>query len=1134
MTTRAMRVALWAPCIFLCAPLCGQEFRATLQGTVTDASKAAVPSAEVVLRNVDTAVERIGQTGQSGEYLFQFVAPGNYSLTVRAAGFKTDVRDGIRLSLGDNVRLDRELAVGQATETISVSGDVSVVQTESSSLGSVVQRDIIENLPLKGHSSLFMFTLATGVVNNRYGEDTRPNDTITNTSYSSNGAPVASGDVSVDGVANTVNVNRGVNISQWVPAQFAVAEFKLQTGTLPAEHGRSGGSIMNLVIKSGTNELHGDAYEFLRNAALDSNLFFNNQAGQRLARYGSNTYGFSLGGPIYLPKIYNGRNRSFFFFNFEGSREGNGLNTVLNVPTAKMRTGDFSEFGGAIYNPYSVRTVNDVPTRDPFPGNIIPQSVQDPVARNLMSYWPTANQTGPDPARPYVQNYAFSDKWPRDYDTLVLKFDHQFSLRNLMFVRVNQGEGRLVFPHRFDGDATGGRNRVRRPHFGVAISDTFLLSPRTTMDVRLGYARGVEDNKPWSDGFDPVSLGFPSSYGSLIQGKAFPTIGVSDFESLAGSALILDPGDTWSLQPSVSMQRGRHLYKIGGEGRLLRGNYFRNTHPSGSFSFGPNQTGGPRADTPSGGFGLASMLVGFGSGFMPFNNGVSIQNVYYGLYFQDDFKVTPKLTLNLGVRWEYETPRTERYDRTVRGFAYGVASPLQVPGLNPTGGLVYAGVNGQPRGLYAPDKNNFAPRVGFAYSLTQKFVLRGGYALSYIPVIGSVLPTGFSNDTPWVASTDGGITVRDRLSNPFPNGLLPPIGNSQGLLTLVGQSVSFIEPADRYPKFHNWQLNVQRAVPGQGLIEVAYVGSRGINLISNTEQLNQIDPSHLSQGAALTQTVENPFFGILATGPLSGRTVQRQQLLRPYPQFSNVSRSSPAFGNSVYHSMQVKYEKRMSHGASVLVSYTISKNLTDIAGPQNHYNRQAERAVSDFDVPQRFTVAGAWDLPFGRNRHFLNGISRAADLAIGGWTLSTFSTFQAGFALGYSVQGGNFGAGVGGIRPNVVGDPTEGVSGSHSSRLGRYFNTAAFARPADFTFGNLASRLHTVRSPGMNNVNLTLAKDFVVTEQVKLEFRASSFNLFNHPVFSGPNTQVGNASFGRISGQANISRQTEFALRLVF
>ena len=1128
----ACAAAVTASCLF------AQEFRATLQGNVRDSSQAVIPTAEVVLKNTATAVERRAATDTAGHYVFNLLPPGTYSLTTRANGFKTDVRDGIQLSLGDNVRLDVDLAVGQTNETVTVTESVAAVQTESSSLGSVVRKEIIDSLPLKGHSSLFMFTLATGVVNNRYGEDTRANDTITNVSYSANGAPMASGDVSVDGVANTVNVNRGVNISQWVPAVDAVGEFKLQTGTLPAEYGRSGGSFMNIVIKSGTNNLHGTIYEFLRNAALDANSFYNNRANQRLARYGSNTYGLTIGGPIFLPKVYDGRNKTFFFYSFEGSREGNGLTNLLNVPTDKMRTGDFSEFSGTIYNPFSGRNVNGVPTRDPMPGNVIPLSLQDTVGRNIISHYPRANIAGPNQATPWVQNFTYSYKWPRDYDTNVMKFDHSFGPNNQMFARVNFGEGRLVFPRSFDGVAAGtapggAGNRVKRPHWGIAFNDTHLISAQTTVDVRVGYARGIEDNKPFSDGFDPVTLGFPQSYRNLIQGLAFPTVSATDFMSLAGSPLIYDPGDTWSLQPSVSMQRGSHLFKAGGEGRLIRGNFFRNTAPSGTYSFNPNQTGGPNVNTPASGFSLASLLFGYGSGNLASNTGVSIQNVYYGFYLQDDWKINRRLTLNIGLRWEYESPRTERYDRTTRGFAFGAPSPLQVPGLNLNGGLLYAGVGGADRGIYAPDRNNFAPRIGFAFSLDPKTVLRGGYALSYIPVVGSVTSDGYSNETPWVPSLDGGLTIVNRLSNPFPSGLIPAIGNSLGLATLIGQSITFVEPADRTPKFHNWHFDVQREFAGKTLIEVAYVGSRGISLIAPSEQLNQVFPSQFNLGAALKQQVENPMFGLIPSGPLSGRTVAREQLLRPYPQYSGLTRTNPAYGNSSYHSLQIKLEKRLAQGLAALISFTASKNLSDLNGTRDAFNRSVERAVSDIDVPQRLTIAATYDLPFGRNRRFLSNINRAADLAVGGWQVSTFQTYQGGFALGYSFAGGTYPAGTS-PRVLVVGDPNEGISGSHQARLDRYFNTQAFVRPPDFTLGNLAPRLHTVRSPGMNNVNLTVFKNFAITEKVRLEFRASGYNAFNHPVFGSPNTQVGNASFGRISSQANLSRQIEFGLRVSF
>jgi hypothetical protein len=1125
----------------LACSLAAQEFRATLQGDITDPSQAAVPNATVTLKNVETGIERSIPSDPAGHYLFQFVVPGRYTLTVKAAGFKTTVRDGITLSLNDNIRLDVQLPLGEAAETVSVVGDVAVVQAESSSLGSVVNREIIDNLPLKGHSSLYMYNLATGVVGQRYWEDVRPSDTGTNVLFTANGAPLASGDVSVDGVANTVNVGRGLALSPWVPPTDAVAEMKLQMGTLPAEYGRAGGAITNIVIKSGTNDLHGSMYEYFRSSALDANQFFPRGKGQKLTPYTVNTFGASVGGPVVIPKVYDGRNRTFFFFSYEGSREGNGQSTTSNVPTAKMRQGDFSEIPNVIYDPFSVQLINGIPTRTPIPDKVIPSSLQDPVARSMMKYWPEPNNPNTNPATPWVQNFVQGSKWPTTRDGYVVKIDHQLTQKHQTYTRFNIGDAFFNFNYDFDGLATPGRNVVHRPAKGIAINDTYLINPSTTLDTRIGYAFGKEQQRPYSYGFDLASLGFSKQFVNTVQYPAFPTISITGFQGLAGSGYVEQPGYTYTAQSSLSMQRSKHLFKTGGEVRLLRGNFLKNSRPSGTFSFNQAATGGPNATaTASGtGFAMASFLMGWpGSGSIDYANGVSVQSVYYGFYFQDDYRISRKLTLNMGIRYEYESPRTERYNRTTRGFAYRTPSPLKVPGLDLRGGLLYAGVDGNPRGIYDPDRNNFAPRFGFAYSLNPKTVFRGGYSLSYIPLIGSVFPVGYSNTTTMVTTQDG-YTPVDRLQNPFPGGLLPLVGNSQRMLTLVGQSVSFVEPSDLTPVYHNWQFNIQRELMSRTMFEIAYVGGRGIHLAAPptdftgavNEELNQLNPQYLSMGGELSKAVANPFYGYL-TGSLGGKTIAQSQLLRPYPQFQGVTRNAPAFGNNIYHSVQMKLEKRMSHGVTALVAYTIAKNISDLTNPQSNYNRRAERALSDWDVPQRLTITAAWDLPFGQKRHFGTNMSRALDLVVGGWTLSTFDTFQGGFPVGFGLSRSVAGSGSG--RPNANGDPSAGISGPIVKRLDRYFNTSAFAQPPDYTFGNLAPRIGKVRSPGMNNINVTLAKDFRITEKSKVEFRASSFNFLNHPVFSGPNTTFGDASFGKIFNQANQSRQMELAARIVF
>jgi hypothetical protein len=391
-----------------------------------------------------------------------------------------------------------------------------------------------------------------------------------------------------------------------------------------------------------------------------------------------------------------------------------------------------------------------------------------------------------------------------------------------------------------------------------------------------------------------------------------------------------------------------------------------------------------------------------------------------------------------------------------------------------------------------------------------------------------------------MVTTQDGITPKDLLRNPFPTGLLPAIGNSQGLSTLVGQNVTFVDPSDVTPKFHNWHFDVQREIGSRAVVTASYVGSRAINISAPTtdfttainQNLNQLDPKYLSLGTALLQPVPNPFYGIITSGSLAGQTIQQAQLLRPYPQYTGVTRNAPAYGNSHYHSAQFQFEKRTSGGLTALVSYTIAKNISDLNNADNAYNRQAERALSSFDVPQRLTISATYDLPFGRGRKFGTNINRMFDLVAGGWTLSTFDTFQGGFPLSFTLA--KCTAGANSCRPNAAGDPAQGVTGSIGDRRRNYFNTSAFAQPPDFTYGNVSPFIGTVRSPGMNNTDLTLSKDFTVTERAKVQFRSSMFNCLNHPVFGAPNTQLGNAAFGQISSQANLGRQWEFAAKILF
>ena len=773
--------------VLLPCALCGEEYRATLQGRVMDSSGAAVPGAELTLKNLLTSTERLDRTDDTGEFLFGFLTQGLYSLTVRAPGFRTTVRQAIAISVLADVHLELELLTGSPSDEVYVSPRAPLVQPDTSATGATIRHDLVADVPSRTRSAVALTSFGPGVSGNRYGESVRPANSMPNLVYSVSGSPPGSGAVSIDGILN-ISVTRGASLTAWIPPLESVAEFKLQTGTLPAQYGRSGGSISNIVIKSGTNQFHAGAYEYFRNAALDANLFFPRGAGQDLPAYTSNTYGASIEGPLY-------RSRAFFFFNYEGAHTASPFSFASNVPTEPMLRGDFSQTSGAIYDPFSVHSVDGAPIRNAFAGNIIPASLQDPAGRTLLSYFPKANVVSPQPKSPWVQSWIFTSKWPRNYDGLIGKVDY-VTPRHQSFLRANGGSTDLIFPYQFESVATPRRNRVDRKFSALALGDTFAHSARTVFDFRLGWSAAREASLPWSDGFDVTSLGFPSAFASAAQIAAFPTVTVVNFQGFGGSPYITQSGRSWTLDTSVSIKRGRHLIKTGFEGALIRGDLFRNSSPSGAFRFTPNWTDGPRADTPSmkTGFAIASLLLGLGTGGIEYNSAVAIRGTYSAIYIQDDVRVTPRLTLNVGLRYEYESPWTERYDRTTRGFAYDVLSPISIPDMTLHGGLLYAGVGGQPDGLFDPDTNNFAPRVGFAYSVDSKTVFRAGGSISYPPTSGAVQPGGYSMNTRWASSFDG-IHPQYRLSDAFPNGILTPTGSSLGLATLAGENVSFIDPS---------------------------------------------------------------------------------------------------------------------------------------------------------------------------------------------------------------------------------------------------------------------------------------------------------------------------------------------------
>ncbi len=635
----------------------------------------------------------------------------------------------------------------------------------------------------------------------------------------------------------------------------------------------------------------------------------------------------------------------------------------------------------------------------------------------------------------------------------------------------------------------------------------------------------------------------------------FPTIAPAGYFSIGRSAAQRSRNafETHSLHVANTKTLTRHQLKFGFEGRLLRVNTNEAGQTVGNYSFGRNFTQGPNplAASATAGDGFASFLLGLGTGtHTRFFKVLSVQNHYWGFYLADDFKVSSKLTLNLGLRYELETPRTERYNR-LNYFDPQAPSPLAGPSgtANLKGGLVFATEN--DRSQFDTDRNNWAPRIGFAYQAASKTVVRGAYGVFYSPSLqaagGTVSGPGYRSNTSWLSSLDG-VTPNHYLRNPFPNGFVPVSGSSLGLLTALGSSIGAPISTVKTPYSLQWNFGIQQELPGGILLETTYVSNRGLQLIDGAAgaglPLNQLRPEHLALGAQLLQNVPNPFFGLITTGTLAARDVQRRFLLRPFPQFDDVSAQAASGGTSIYHSFQLKAEKRLSRSLAFLAAYTNAKLIEDassanaqgfgqIATRQNIYDRRAERAISPNDISQRLVFSYIYELPFGRGRLLGRDWNRVADALLGGWQINGITTFQTGFPL--SIDAPNtcncFNSA---LRPNISGSAE--LSGPVVERLTRYFDTSVFSQPAQFSFGNAPRTLPDVRAPGMRNWDFSLFKHFRARERWSVQFRAEAFNLFNTPQFGAPNQGFGNLGrgFGEITSQANSPRQVQFALKVLF
>jgi hypothetical protein len=1066
---------------FLCGAARAQNIAGTITGVIEDPSGGRIVGATITTVNQQTGIRYPTIATEAGVYVIPQLPLGNYTLTVQAGGFKTFQRQDLEVRADLPLRVDARLEVGGAAETVIVSGAAPLVESERATIGGSFTQRQFDSLPIgrdptgslalvPGAQSAGGF--ATGVFNGSREETT---------DYKVDGAP-----------ASMTNIRRA---PQAPPIEEMVEQVVLQSGNYSAEYGR-GSSQVTVNTMAGTNQFHGVLFEYFQNEDLNANSFFNNLYGQPRSLSRQNQFGGTLGGPVIVPHVYNGSNRTFFTFGIQKTRQFLPAQFVSTVPSAAMRAGNFVG-QPVIYDPATTAPAAGAGySRAAFPGNVIPAARFDPVALRLLdNAWPLPNQPGS------ANNYIATGTSSVNNTLLQARVDENFTEKNRITARFTRWYQHQTNFTRWPGpsgtpSASTSQN-IFYQYTTVSLEHTYLLRADLVNVAR--YTRFFDR---WNQ-FGPGMLeNWAGQVGLKNAGpQEFPLVNIAGLTGFGGGALLLQvPARNDSFSDTVLLVKGGHSLKIGFEFRELRDSMYFPSAASGSFSFDTLATNNPATHTA--GVGLASFLLGLPSSsaiqFYP-PNGFEIQWPYYGAFVQDDFRVNSKLTLNLGLRWEINMPFTETNNQ------------LSNFNLN-TGCLDLAGQNGYPRSMYDPFYRGFAPRFGFAYAPLggTNTVVRGGYGIFYLPnsVGGQPFTAGPWNQSFSFPSPDNGITFPITLAGGF-----AAVSPGPTLVRSPSTSVQTTERSYTPPYMQQWNFNVQRQFGTQAVAQIGYVGNKG-NHLDGIGQLNQVPPNLLGPGNA--------------------------QLLRPYPKLGGITQqaSSVGRGNSQYHALQAQFIRRFQNGFSAQAAYAFSKTIDDfdfdatfnsfvVTSVQNNYNLRAERSVAIPDQTHLLSWAFVWQLPVGKGRAFLNrgGIWNAL---LGGWNLSSLSTLTSGFPLVTGTVQNLTGSLGGGSRPNRVGNPV--LSGNRRS-IYQWFNPAAFALPAPFTFGNGSRTEPELRGPAALNVGAMLGKEFHFAERLWIEFRCQANNAINHFNPGLPNSVIGAPGVGTITtGGAGRSLLLSFRL----
>ena len=1155
-------------------PAAGQEFRGSISGRVTDSTGSGVHGARVTITNTDTKVSTTTTTDDAGNYTVLYLMPGPYQVWVEMQGFKKLERSGIELRISDRLALDLQLELGTVQEEVHVTAGTPLLETADASAGLIIDQRSIEDLPLPDGDPFVLARVSGGVAFTGNLLFARPFDNGGVSSIRASGAP-GGNEFTLDGAPDMAS---GLRVA-FVPPSDAVHEFKVVTANFDAQQGHTAGAVVNVITKSGTNSFHGTAYEFDRNDLLSANDFFSNRLGQPKQPLRYNRWGGTLGGPVFLPKLYNGRQRTFFFFAYEGLKDNQPEANRFTVPTQAERNGDLSVllapaagsitiYDSATAKPASGGHVTRSPLACNGQANVICPNRFDPIAQAYLKLYPLPNLLGDAQGQ---LNYFSPNPRSDHFNSETVRVDQEITSKQKMFLRVYRNwreELRGNWSSTVSGiQATG--NKLLRINDGAIYDEVYTLSPTMIFNFRLGAARFTEQNQRPSDGhFDPSSLGWSSSVTSLFAGARYlPRFNIDRFAALGDTAGDYTTFNVYFFQPTFTKIRGAHSFRFGYDFRSYRENGYSAGSQAGSYTFNGDFTRATDTSTSLFGQGLAAFLLGQPTGgSIDINTSRANQTLFQGVFFQDDWKVTRELTLNLGLRYEYEGATTERFNRNIRGFDATDPSPIAAAAqaayaANPdaalpasafhvNGGLLFA--DSSHPGFWIPYQKNIQPRLGFAYQLTNQIVLRGGWAIFAVPfIISAVNQTGFSQSTSIVPSLDNGLTFQANLANPWPNGVTSPPGSSLGLATFLGKGIGFVPLNRRNGQSSELEFNVQWQPRGTWMLQASYIELRAYDLTTGAD-FNSIPASFLSTSPIRDQTtinflaasIPNPFKGLVPGTSINGSTAARSQLLRPFPQFTGVG-AARNDGRGYYDALQVSSEKRMSYGFTWTNSYTWSKTLdyTQLLNPTDTY---FTKGLSSSDTPQRYTTKFIWELPFGRGRHWGTHWRGITNQVLGGWQVGGIYYYQTGFpiTLGNWVYFGDPSQ----LRTNISGATVDNAFPT----TGFYFTDAAVqtngvvdpAKQRTDKRIQLQNNIRTLpltesgfRSQPLNYwEGINVIKKLSFGERLNLETRFSFQNAFNHPQFSNPNTDPTSSNFGKVTNQLGFSlpRNIEVGMKLKF